>query len=126
MEYLTNQNFDTKVLENDEVTVVYFMTPTCPNCKWQDHIFEATLKEGEQSAAYFKLNAHDYLDVAKSYKVMGVPTLLFFKHGYLVKKKSGVQKQQKIEKIIDSIKDYSPEEARDNQYKSFFQKILGR
>jgi thioredoxin 1 len=126
MELLTDQNFDSQVLDNQKPVVVAFMTPTCPNCTRLKPTYQATAEENIDKAAFFELNAHDYLDVAKKYKVMAVPTLLYFRHGILVNKQSGVKSRNSIEKVIDQIKDYTPADAEDNQYKSFLQKIFGR
>jgi thioredoxin 1 len=126
MEFLTDQNFEKKTLGNQKPAVVAFMTPTCPNCARLAPIFEAVAEDNADTADFFKLNAHDYLNVAKKFKVMVVPTLLYFRHGFLVEKRSGVQSKNKIEETINQIIDYSPAGAQTHQYKNFFQKLFGR
>ncbi len=126
MEDLTNKNFEGKILSKERPAVVKFFTPTCSNCQKFAPIFEATASDNQKGADFFRLNGEDYLSVAKKYTVLVVPTLLFFRHGILVKKMTGVQPQKKIEKVIEAIYSYSEEEARANEYKSFFQKIFGK
>lgn len=126
MENLTNKNFEEKILSKQLPAVVKFFTPSCSNCEKFAPIFEDTASANEKNADFFRLNGEDYLSVAKKYTVLVVPTLLFFRHGILVKKMTGVQSQKKIEKVIGTIASYSEEEAKSNEYKSFFQKIFGK
>ncbi len=126
MEFLTDQNFENKTPGNQKPAIVAFITPTCPNCVRLTPIFKAAAEENADKADFFILNAHDYLNVAKKFKVMAVPTLLFFRHGFLVEKRSGVQSKSKIEETINLIAGYSPADAQTNQYKNFFQKLFGR
>ncbi|MDC9722052.1 MAG: thioredoxin family protein [Urechidicola sp.] len=67
-----------------------------------------------------KLNAQNNLDLVKQFKVMGVPTLLFFNHGVLVDKKTGVINQLKIEKRLTPLLSYTKEIAAKKQVTGFF------
>ncbi|KAA3635045.1 MAG: thioredoxin [Bacteroidetes bacterium] len=126
MENLTNKNFEDKVLSRERPAIVKFFTPSCSNCQKFAPIFETTASANEKTADFFRLNGEDYLSVAKKYTVLVVPTLLFFRHGILVKKMTGIQTQKKIEKVIGTIASYSEEDSKANEYKSFFQKIFGK
>lgn len=126
MEFLTSKNFDQKVLHNEKPVLVEIMTSSCPNCAAFDPVYKATGQANGEKADFFQLDAEDYLSIAKRYKVLGVPTLLYFRHGLLVKKKSGIQSQEKMEKSISEIAAYSPEEALANEHKSLIQKLFGK
>lgn len=47
----------------------------------------------------YKLNVGDYGDVAKKYKVAGVPALVYFKDGKIVDKKMGIQSVDKLKAL---------------------------
>ena len=126
MEFLTNKNFDQKVLHNEKPVLVEIMTSSCPNCAAFDPIYKATEQANAEKADFFQLNAEDYLSIAKRYKVFGVPTLLYFRHGILIKKTSGIQSQEKMEKSISLIIGFSPEEAAAHEHKSLIQKLFGK
>lgn len=126
MEFLTNTNFEEKVSATDKPVIVKFLTPSCPNCKRLAPTYDATAADNASKATFFKLNAEDYLSVAKKFKVMAVPALLFFRHGILVKKKSGAISQAEMERIIEAIAPYSKEEAETNEYKPFLKRLFKR
>ena len=126
MESLTSDNFTEKVLESDKPVIVSITASWCHNCKAFEPVYEATANENGEKADFYKLNADDYMPLVKSYKVMSVPTLLFFRHGVLVKKKSGTPSPTKIIKLLSPIIDYTPEEAKENEHRSLIQRILGK
>ena len=120
---VTSINIDTfqeKVLTTEQTSVVEIYTQSCPNCKRLDPIFEQTAKDNKDQYNFYKLDAQRNMDIAKRYKVLGVPTLLFFKHGKLVDKKTGVINQQKIEKRLAKIAAYSKEQSVKKEIKGYF------
>ena len=117
---IKSAQFQKKVLENKLPTVVEVYTLRCPKCKTFEPIFNLTAKENKKTYSFFTLNASENMEVAKKYKVLAVPTLLFFKHGILVDKKTGVLQQAQIEKRLAKIVDYSEEKAAKKEITGFF------
>jgi len=117
---LSTKQFQNKVLKNNLPCVVDIYTLRCPNCKVIEPIFEATASSNKDHFSFFKLNASKNMEIAKRYKVLGVPTLLFFRHGKLVDKKTGVLSQQKIEKRLTKTVDYTPEMASKKEVTGYF------
>ncbi|MCF6308113.1 MAG: thioredoxin family protein [Flavobacteriaceae bacterium] len=117
---ITSSQFQKKVIENEKPTVVDIYTLRCPNCKVIDPIIKVTAEENKDKYSIYKLNASENMEIAKRYKVLGVPTLLFFKHGILVDKKTGVMQQKNIEKRLAKILDYTKEKAAKKEVKGYF------
>ena len=117
---ITSDLFQEKVLTNEQPTVVEIYTQSCPNCKRLDPIFEQTATDNKDQYSFYKLDAQRNMDIAKRYKVLGVPTLLFFKHGILVDKKTGVINQEKIEKRLAKIAPYTKAQAAKKEIKGYF------
>jgi len=117
---LTTSQFQKKVLDNKQPTVVDIYTLRCPNCKVIEPIFEATAEVNKEKYTFYKINASENMEIAKRYKVLGVPTLLFFKHGFLVDKKTGVMQQENIEKRLAKISEFSQEKASKKEVKGYF------
>ncbi len=90
MEIITTSTFEETVLKEDKPLLVYVYTDNCPNCKRMVSIVEATEMSNKDRFLFCKLNAKENLELVKRYKVLVVPTLLFFKHGILVDKKGGL------------------------------------
>ncbi|PHS61825.1 MAG: hypothetical protein COB12_11650 [Flavobacterium sp.] len=117
---ITAAQFQEKVIENEKPTVVDIYTLRCPNCKVIDPIITVTAEENKDKYSIYKLNASENMEIAKRYKVLGVPTLLFFIHGILVDKKTGVMQQRNIEKRLSKISDYNKEKAIKKEVKGYF------
>ncbi len=117
---ITTSQFQKKVIENKRPTVVEIYTLRCPNCKVIDPIFKATAETNKDIFSFYKLNASENMEIAKRYKVLGVPTLLFFTQGVLVDKKTGVMKQENIEKRLAKVSVYDKEKALSKEVKGYF------
>ena len=116
---LSTDQFQQKVLNNTLPCVVEIYTLRCPKCKILEPIFNETAKANEKKFSFYKINASKNMDIAKKYKVLGVPTLLFFRHGILVDKKTGVLRQDKIEKRLIATIDYSVDMAHKKEVRSY-------
>ena len=117
---LNSQNIEQIIANNERPLVIDVYTDSCPNCKALKPIFEATAQANEAKIDFFYLNAKENIQVAKKYKILGVPTLLFFTHGKLVDKKAGVISQEKIEKRINKLLQYTKEDANSKELKGYF------
>jgi thioredoxin-like negative regulator of GroEL len=51
---------------------------------------------------------------------MGIPTMLFFRHGRLVERKTGVQSKEAIAKRLEPLLNMSPEQAEKREIKGLF------
>jgi len=123
---LKEEDYQAKVLDNKSKPVVLEVWASwCHNCKTLDPIFNASAEEFKDKAEFYKLKADDNRDLTKSLKIMGVPTLLFYRHGVLIAKKPGVRSQKSISKILDPLYEYSKEEAEANIHKGLLKKLFG-
>jgi len=124
---LKEEEFQLKVLEqSDKPVVVEVWASWCHNCKTLDPIYKATAEELKGKANFYQLKADDNQELVKSLKIMGVPTLLFYKHGVLIAKKPGVKSQKAIKKIIEPLYNYNKEDAEANKHVGLLKKIFGK
>lgn len=126
MNHLTSDNFEESTMAVDKPVAVMVTASWCGNCKALAPIFEKTAEELGNKAEFNYLSVDDNKELAKSLKIMGVPTMLFYRHGVLIAKKVGNQPPSTMKKIVDSLADLTPEEANDKEYRSFFSKIFGK
>ena len=112
--------FEKAVLEAELPVVVDVWAPWCGPCRMQAPIFEEAAQAFGDEALFVKLNADDNQDLVRKYKVMGVPTVLFFRHGRLVERKTGVQSKEAIAKQLEPLLNMSPKQAEKREIKGLF------
>lgn len=82
---LTESNFDSKVLDSDDVWLVNFYAPWCPHCKSLKPIYEeasrAIRKAGIKNVKLGAIDASQYQSYAQKYGIRGFPTLKYFPAG---------------------------------------------
>jgi thioredoxin 1 len=123
---LKEEDFQAKVLDNDtKPVVVEVWASRCHHCKTLEPIYKASAEDLKDKAYFYQLKADDNMELTKSLKIMGVPTLLFYKHGVLIAKKPGVRSKKSISKILSPLFSYSKGEAESNIHKGLFKRIFG-
>ncbi len=88
IEIKSEEEFNTKVLESDKVTVVDFWAPWCGPCKMFGPVFERVSEE-VSDVQFVKVNVDEVGEVAQTYQVMSIPTILLIKDGEVIADKNG-------------------------------------
>lgn len=88
---LTSTDFKEKVLEADKPVLVDFFATWCGPCKRVAPVIEEIEKELEGSAYVYKVDIDQSPDIAASFMVSSVPTIIAFKDGKLAKMTVGAQ-----------------------------------
>ena len=82
MEYVfTNENFEEEVLKSDKPVLVDFYADWCGPCKMMAPIVHQLAEAYSGQMKIGKLNVDQALLVAQKYRVMNIPTFIFFKGG---------------------------------------------
>ncbi len=126
MRELTSDNFEEWTKAKDKPVAVMVKASWCGSCKALAPIFEKAAAELENKAKFNYLTVDGNETLAKSLKIMGVPTFMFYRHGVLIAKKIGNLSGKKMKEIIESLENLTPEEANVKKYRSFFNKLFGR
>ena len=100
---LTAQTFEQEVLHSDIPVMVDFWAPWCGPCRMVVPIMEQLADEYDGKAKICALNVDEAGDIASSYRVMSVPTLIFFRDGEQVKREAGPKTKEELSEIINSL-----------------------
>jgi thioredoxin 1 len=102
MQAITNDNFETEVLQSDKPVLLEFYSDSCIPCKRMSPIL-AELEEEYEGIKVAKLNIKFGAETAQKYEVMASPTIVFFKNGDEVKRLRGLAKKPELEQIIKEV-----------------------
>lgn len=100
---LTDQNFETEVLEDKGVVVVDFWAPWCGPCRMLGPIIEDLAKDFDGKAKVGKMNVDENSQTAGKYGVMSIPTVIIFKGGEIAETFVGVQSKEVFAQKINSL-----------------------
>jgi len=78
---LTKENFEAEVIRAKKLVIVDFWSPGCAECLALMPHMEKLAEKYEGQVKFCKLNTVEERKTAIGQKVLGIPTLLFFKNG---------------------------------------------
>ena len=96
----TNTSFD-GLLESEKLVVVDFWATWCGPCRMLSPLLDEVEEEMADKIVVVKVNVDDADEIAMRYRIMNIPTLLFFKSGQLVDKTVGAMPKNVL---VDKIK----------------------
>lgn len=100
LKHINTDEFNDLVIDKKEKILVDFYASWCGPCKMLAPILEEISKEVDVQIC--SVDVDDNFDLAKSYGVMSVPTLILFNNGVEVKRAIGLKNK---DFILDMLKD---------------------
>jgi len=97
---VNDSNFDDFIKKYPKV-VIDCWAPWCGPCRMLSPTIDSLAKDHKGKVVYGKLNTDDNFGTAGKYKIMSIPTLLFFKNGKLVDKMIGAAPRTVVEQNIN-------------------------
>lgn len=91
---LTKSNFDETIASGE--TLVDFWASWCGPCKMQAPIVDA-FAESQSAIKVGKVNVDEEEELARRYGIMAIPTLIAFRDGVVVNKKTGLSMADELE-----------------------------
>lgn len=88
------------LVNNSNMAVVDFYADWCGPCGMLSPIVEK-LSEKYENVNFFKLDIDADMDIAQSYRIVSIPTLLFFKNGQPVGQVIGYVPEDELKAEID-------------------------
>ena len=98
---VTIDNFKTEVLDAKEPVLVDFWAEWCNPCRMLAPVVESLSGEYEGKARFCKVNIDEASDLAMTYGVMSIPTLVIFFGGQEKERVVGLQNAGKLRAFID-------------------------
>jgi thioredoxin 1 len=98
----TTANWENEVLKTQGLVMIDFWAAWCGPCRMISPTVEELAKEYGDKLKVMKLNTDENSEIASRYKIMGIPTIMFFKDGVKLDQIVGVVPKQQLKGKIDS------------------------
>ncbi len=100
---VSDQNFDTEVLQSELPVLLDLWAPWCGPCKAIAPTVEALAGKYDGKLKVVKLNVDDNPKTPANYNVRGIPNLILFKGGELQEQIVGAVPQARLEAAIKNL-----------------------
>ena len=99
---LEGNNFN-KFIEKYPLSIVDFWAPWCAPCRMMAPRLRRLSKIFKGKVAFGKLDTQKNQDIAKQYKIIGIPHFILFRNGKKVTSITGVRSVGYIKNVIENV-----------------------
>lgn len=100
---VTDQDFEQEVIKSTLPVLLDLWAPWCGPCRMVAPVIEKLAEEYNDRFKFCRLNVDENPQTAAKYKVMSIPTLIFFKGGTAVDTVIGAVPKQTLQPKIDAL-----------------------
>jgi len=100
--HVTDDSFETEVLQSDLPVLVDYWAEWCGPCKMIAPILEEIVTEYDGRLKIAKLNIDENPETPPKFGIRGIPTLILFKDGDIEATKVGALSKSQLSAFIDS------------------------
>lgn len=100
---ITDQNFEQEVTNSDLPVMVDFFATWCGPCKMMGPLVEELAEEYSGKCKIAKCDIDENRELVTKFKIMSVPTFLFFKNGETVLSVTGAVSKKELEEKIRQV-----------------------
>ena len=103
MAKVVNNSNIAEILAGDKPVMIDFWAVWCGPCKALSPSVDEVAEEYADRAVIAKCNVDDADELAMQYRIMSIPTLLFFKNGEVKERLVGLVSKKEITDILDRL-----------------------
>jgi thioredoxin 1 len=99
---LTDQNWETEVLNSDKPVLVDFWAEWCMPCRMLSPTIEKLAKDYSGKIKVGKVDTDANRDVSMKYGISAIPTVILFKGGKIATKFVGLRQEKDFKEVLDA------------------------
>lgn len=100
---ITDENFENEVIKSAKPVLVDLWAPWCGPCRMIAPAIEKLSTQYQDKVKFCRLNVDENKKTPATYRVMSIPTLIFFKNGKAVETVIGAVPEQALKPKIDAL-----------------------
>ena len=100
---ITDQDFEDEVIKSALPVMVDLWAPWCGPCRMVAPVVDKLAEKYEGKFKFCRLNVDENPQTASKYRVMSIPTLIFFKGGKAVDTVIGAVPERTLQSKIDDL-----------------------
>ena len=100
---ITDDTFDAEVMKSKLPVLVDFWAPWCGPCRMVAPVIEKLEEKHKETFKFVKMNVDQNQKTAGQYRVMSIPTLMFFKAGKVEDTVVGAVPESALQTKIDKL-----------------------
>ena len=93
---ITKENFEAEVMNSDRPVLIDFWAPWCGPCRMLSPTIAEIAEEYGNKVKVCKVNVDEQGELASTFGVMSIPTLVVIKEGKVVNSVTGVRPKDQI------------------------------
>ena len=97
VEYITEKDFESKVLESELPVLVDFTAAWCGPCKMVSPLVKELAGDWEGKANVYKMDVDSNPNLPVQFGVMGIPALLLFVNGNVAARVAGYKPKKQLD-----------------------------
>ena len=99
---ITEADFDERILSDGQPKLVDFFASWCMPCRVMAQTLDDVIGEYSSEIDFFKADIDRCPNIASSYGISSVPTLLIFKDGDVIARSVGAMSKRSLGEFIDN------------------------
>jgi thioredoxin 1 len=100
---VSDQTFDSEVIKSSLPVLIDLWAPWCGPCRMLAPVIEGLAPKYSDKVKFCRLNVDENPQTAAKYRVMSIPTIMFFKNGEVVDTVVGAVPERVLQPKIDSL-----------------------